>query len=127
MKQNINMAILCNDNHIINRLKDDFKTIDVFDNYMKLTISSQIKKYALIIFDSMIMPFFNEPKLIGAINQQNRETRIICILRDSDIEFLRRIHDSNHVCYVLEYPVNFTHLNDIINNILESRNLCITK
>lgn len=118
---NVNTAILTKDNSILKNIEQMEISLDVFDDYMKFVTSAIVKKYPLIIMDSVQLPFFNEPKIIDAINTLSRNSMLICILRDNDIDFLRRIHDNRRVCYVLHYPVNFTHL-DMIVKALEQNN-----
>ena len=114
---NIKIALLTDDNEVIKNLKSKNKKLDIFDNYIKLISSGIIQKYQLIIIDSTQLPFFNEQKIINALNDINRNSRIIFILRDNDVDYLKRIHDNNSLSYILEYPVNFTHLNAIIKHI----------
>ncbi len=113
----IKIALLTDDNEIIKNLKSKNSKLDVFDNYIKLISSEIIQKYQLIIIDSTQLPFFNEQKIINALNDINRDSKIVFILRDNDIDFLKRIHDNNSLSYILEYPINFTHLNAIIKHI----------
>lgn len=110
----IKTAVLTQDSSILTNIAQMHITPDIFEDYMKFVTSVTVKKYPLIIMDSIQLPFFNESKIIEAINTLSRHSTIICILRDNDIEFLRRIHDNRQVCYVLDYPVNFTHLNIIV-------------
>ncbi|MDY6787347.1 MAG: hypothetical protein SVK54_04410 [candidate division WOR-3 bacterium] len=115
------IALLSQEEKLISEMQSENNT-DIYSNYLKLITSIIIKKYSLVILDSMQMPFFNEQKIIRSINDLCRNTRIIFIARDNDPDLIARIHDRNNIAYTMHYPLNFAHLTSIVKHIISKKN-----
>jgi len=115
-------ALLTNDENLRGALNVRINSIINFNDYLSAITSTMIKKYPILIIDSMELPIFNEQKIVNSINQISPQTMIIFLSRLNDIEYQKLIRNNNKVAYYITFPIDMFLLEKVVENFLNSVN-----
>uniref|UniRef100_A0A7C3NFH6 Response regulatory domain-containing protein n=1 Tax=candidate division WOR-3 bacterium TaxID=2052148 RepID=A0A7C3NFH6_UNCW3 len=115
------IAVLSSDKDFIDGIKLKVDNFNHFIDSISLLTFSLLNKPEIIIIDTSDLPANNENKIIKSLNDIVPKSKIMLLLRNDDIEFLRMLRKNNNIFFSFNHPEEFLQIFEIIDKIEKNK------
>ncbi len=115
------IAVLSSDKDFIDGIKLKVDNFNHFIDSISLLTFSLLNKPEIIIIDTSDLPANNENKIIKSLNDIVPKSKIMLLLRNDDIEFLRMLRKNNNIFFSFNHIEEFLQIFEIIDNIEKNK------
>ncbi|KUK50499.1 MAG: hypothetical protein XD76_1313 [candidate division TA06 bacterium 32_111] len=115
------IAVLSSDRSFIDRIKLKLDNFNHFIDSISLLTFSLLNRPDIIILDTSDLPPNNENKIIKSLNDIVPKSKIMLLLRNDDIEFLRMLRRNNNIFFSFNNPEDCLQIFEIIDNIEKNK------